>query len=547
MAAKPLVYVGTTEYVAKVDSANNDFGYINLGGDSEVTVFGITGDPSGYIYFVGTPDQNTGYSLWKYHRDGQLVWAAAHGGTLYGVTVDSSGNVYVCGQAANGTEMFYSGSRTGFYTTRKYDPAGTLLWSVDGEPTAQDGANYNVDLDIELDSSGNVLVASLASDVGTYGGLRQHDPDTGELIWRWTYDEPCSVTRVTSDASGNAYCNGADGIVKIDSSGELVWANDLEQGQKINDLKWQGNKVIALLEWFDYFAWPGCMMRVDDSTGTPEVGWPSANIAYNRFNRMDVDSDGNLYFAGVYGRYKYSNAGSQIWFDGIVSSLQSICVIETETPALKIPLAFGVPTLIGDLYTLISALPIALSLSAPKTRLEYVSPDRLPSVYRVYLSGTPDLELTVSSFSCRRSDGGIVLSLSCPVADSVTVDDILDRADGDLVVKAGVRFRDGVEQVSEVLRAGYSSLRWNEGTATATLALEGKTDGIAEDPKTRALSGIAAYRISDGVREAECSVDFYLEPGDTADLGDGETFIVGQIIYAVSPTRAYMTVSEIPP
>lgn len=104
-----------------------------------------------------------------------------------------------------------------------------------------------------------------------------------------------------------------------------------------------------------------------------------------------------------------------------------------------------------------------------------------------------------------------------------------------------------MEQVSEVLRAGYSSLRWNEGTATATLALEGKTDGIAEDPKTRALSGIAAYRISDGVREAECSVDFYLEPGDTADLGDGETFIVGQIIYAVSPTRAYMTVSEIPP
>ena len=64
---------------------------------------------------------------------GDVRWSANHGAPCLGVTVDPGGNVYTFGDAINAygqTRATPSDVGT-FYTTRKYSPAGTLLWSAD--------------------------------------------------------------------------------------------------------------------------------------------------------------------------------------------------------------------------------------------------------------------------------------------------------------------------------------------------------------------------------------------------------------------------------
>jgi len=46
------------------------------------------------------------------------------------------------------------------------------------------------------------------------------------------------------------------------------------------------------------------------------------------------------------------------------------------------------------------------------------------------------------------------------------------------------------------------------------------------------------------VRRVRCAVDTYLAVGDTADLGGGETLIVTEIVYNISPETALMEIAE---
>jgi len=41
-----------------------------------------------------------------------------------------------------------------------------------------------------------------------------------------------------------------------------------------------------------------------------------------------------------------------------------------------------------------------------------------------------------------------------------------------------------------------------------------------------------------------CAVDTFLRPGDTADLGAGETMTVAELTYSVTPTSASMEIAE---
>jgi outer membrane protein assembly factor BamB len=102
-------------------------------------------------------------TLIKYDYNGNILWTATYNGpgdgrdNFYGVTTDSSGNIYVTGRSV--------GAGTGFdMITAVYDSSGTLLWNArhDGPASGSDGA-----LSVSIDALRNVYVTGTTTGVGT--------------------------------------------------------------------------------------------------------------------------------------------------------------------------------------------------------------------------------------------------------------------------------------------------------------------------------------------------------------------------------------------
>ncbi len=258
------------------------------------------------------------------------------------------------------------------------------------------------------------------------------------------------------------------------------------------------------------------------------------------------------YFNGSYTDYMTDVLWEKSFWQGSgvfdSSQPQSICVFVIESPelpALPIPLGFGVPTIIGDRYTAVLGLPMPFALRAPTWLREFAGAYPPATIYRLYLTGgTGTVELPLSSFSCRSGNGQLTLSAVCPALTLSQLTDIEARTAGDVIVKSGPKFADGTEQLEEMLRAPFSSLRWDSGANSASGTIEAKATAIAVNPKTRTLRGISYRNAINGLRRVRCAVDVYLAPGDTADLGAGETLIVSEISYQVSPEQAVMEVAE---
>ena len=499
MAAKPLIYIGSLQYnvrdwpnVYKVDSADNDFGSIRLGYDNRASVATIRGDSAGNVYFATDRDTISGHSIFKYHRDGQLLWSGNHGASLRGVAFDSSGNIYACGFPANGTEQYYSGSRTGFYTLRKWDSSGVLQWSIDGEPTAINPGNYDYDSSVVVCPDGDIIVGSVTiSEPGVIGGIRKHSAATGELIWQWNNDAVgygLSMRCVAVDAAGIIY--GADQtganatwIVSLDADGELLWSRSLESGRAFYDFGIANDEIVCLTLHSSLSSWPGNLIKLSAADGS--TIWDGGNggdiLDSPNVRHLSLDADGNMYVCGSSGGYGALDAdGNILWsglkFEDFGPILTSIVAVETETPALKIPLDFGIPTLIGDLYTAVPGLPLAIALATPRDRLEFVGVVRPATIYRVYLTGgTGTIELPVSYLTVRRDATSAAITVTCPSLTNAQVDAILDRTAGMIVVKAGVRFSDGVEQMAEMARASYESIHWDAGSRSSSATLTGRS------------------------------------------------------------------------
>ncbi len=102
------------------------------------------------------------YLLIKYDLNGNILWQkifdyAGLNDRALAITVDNSGNTYITGEAtslSNGTDIL----------TQKYNPSGTLLWSVsyNGSANADDKG-----LGIVVDNSGDVYICGYTSNTGT--------------------------------------------------------------------------------------------------------------------------------------------------------------------------------------------------------------------------------------------------------------------------------------------------------------------------------------------------------------------------------------------
>ncbi len=212
--------VGSADvFISKYDPAGNRL-WSALFGSTEVDEsFGITCDSSGNVYVTGwcsgsiegNPYMSNGDNyLVKYDTNGQRQWLKQWGtwnkDTGYSLACDAAGNVYLSGYSTGPLYAPPLGNRD--YFLAKFDPSGNLLW---GTETGTSG--HDQGWGVAVDAAGNAYVAGETG--GPLGGnlcfggldvfLAKYDP-SGTPLW---------TTQI-----GTADSDWADGVA-INSNGDI--------------------------------------------------------------------------------------------------------------------------------------------------------------------------------------------------------------------------------------------------------------------------------------------------------------------------------------
>ena len=218
--------------IAKYDASGVIQWQRRLGGAAFETFYGVAIDSSANVYACGSiSSQGAGANdvlIAKYSSAGSLQWQRSLGGSNadngYGIAVDSSDNIYVCG--TNFAQALIC----------KYNSSGTIQWQ-----RGLDGASSDQFNGIALDSSNNVYVCGTTNSQGAGDRdlLLAKYNSSGTIQWQrllgGSGDDRGNSVAV--DASGNVYvcgttdsqgAGGNDGLIaKYNSSGTLQWQRSL--------------------------------------------------------------------------------------------------------------------------------------------------------------------------------------------------------------------------------------------------------------------------------------------------------------------------------
>tara|TARA_R110000823_G_scaffold275718_1_gene394412 strand:- start:973 stop:2301 length:1329 start_codon:yes stop_codon:yes gene_type:complete len=207
-----------------------------LGGTGNDRGYGLAIDSSDNLYVCGystiSGEFDERFLVAKYNSSGTIQWQRLFGnGFAYGeaAAVDTSGNVYFAGYGYGegaGDQEFY---------IVKYNSSGTLQWQ-----RTLGGASADKAYAIHLDSSNNVYVSGDSRSTGAGGQdiLLAKYSSSGVIQWQRSLggasnDESHSIA---TDSSGNVYIAGysysvvADSVLllaKYNPSGTLQWQRAL--------------------------------------------------------------------------------------------------------------------------------------------------------------------------------------------------------------------------------------------------------------------------------------------------------------------------------
>ena len=186
---------------------------------------GIVADSSGNVYVTGTTsgagiDGNAligscDYFITKYNSSGSRQWTVedgtAGGNTEgYGITLDSSGNIYVTGYTVGAGIDGHTLIGTMDLFITKYNSSGSRQWTVE-DGTAGGSASGG---GITLDSSGNIYVTGDTSGAGIDGHALQGNRD----LFITKYSSTGTRLSTIEDGTSGGLASGT-GIV-VDSSGD---------------------------------------------------------------------------------------------------------------------------------------------------------------------------------------------------------------------------------------------------------------------------------------------------------------------------------------
>lgn len=188
--------------------------------------FAVGIDSSSDVY-VGLPGL-----LVKLNPAGAIQWQVTLTGTVsdqwYDIHVDASDNIYVTGASADLADVAGLG-----VMVAKYNSSGTLLWhkKLNGTAAGQDQGRG-----VTVDSSGNVFVCGNHASAGGFGGtdvfLAKWD-SSGTLQWQKTFGSASTEVGydIEADASGDIYVTGSAVssafVLKLDTNGGILWQNTL--------------------------------------------------------------------------------------------------------------------------------------------------------------------------------------------------------------------------------------------------------------------------------------------------------------------------------
>lgn len=522
------------------------------------------------------------YEIHQYHRDGWREPTTVHhrGALVSAMCYDAAGNLYLTGAPVNDAGIvpgIAEWPRSGYYTTRKFDPDGNELWRVDNGT-----GMYGPGGRIHIDTAGDVLVAVFDP---KEGALRKYDGATGALLWDFSIWAGYlgGFANVITDSANNVYVVGrsltdqaTEYLYKISPSGVLLASSAeimslshvrlaFDSGGLLHSIGRNSPSQTAVDSWNTTV---DSNLNFIAAANLPDYPYMGIASGY----RAAFDSDGGIYLgngkptsgiiplgATLYQLMRVDPAGTAIiwgyehWWpqprdiDGYWSSCTCVEVIDdAEWPAIRIPLGLGTPAGIGgDKISSVPGIPLRIALGAPTVVREYAG--SLSQIYRAQLTGgAGPITLPLESLSCRRSGGSLSISLVCPAPSLDLIAEIDARRSGDIVIYRGFRLPGGV-QMDEMLRAPFLSVRSDRGPRRASLSIEARRGADPVNPKTRALKGISYRNAQNGARRVRCEIDTYLKPGDTADLGGGETMLVNAISYSIFAGSATMEVSESEP
>jgi hypothetical protein len=378
----------------------------------------IVTDSSGNVYVTGSfnsnaivdlgnsvtlPNVGTYFSfpyIVKYDTDGTAQWAnaveATDGSSVYGIAVDSNGNVYATGQYRQNTGTISLGNGISLPQTNsdadpftiKYNSSGVAQWANGIGTEGSYGAGPNYGYGIATDSNGDVYVT------GSY----YHSGPSAISLGN-------GVTIPANSATSDAF------IVKYNTAGTAQWANVIDSSQTIGyGIATDSSGDVYVTGIYGNYGSP---ISLGNSVTLPDAVSPGKNIFTAKYDTNGVaqwanaletsssagdnygygiatDSNGNVYITGKYNLNNSQDLGNNITLpatttgDGYViiydtdGTAQGVRVINvTTTPSLR-GIATGPNDTIfvgGNIASLNSSVAIDDTNTLERTNPYFSSPD----------------------------------------------------------------------------------------------------------------------------------------------------------------------------
>jgi len=213
-------------------------------GNSQDYFKGSARNSSNQTYLVGDTQQTSGGAMRviiaKYNSSNNIDYQKIYGGSYEAIkdrgkslALDSSDNMYICGQTNSGPA-----SNNDIFVV-KFNSSGVIQWQR-GIGRSDSGTMNDYANGICLDSSNNVYVVGETGAKGGYqeGGLILKYNSSGAIQWNRTMHGPGQIYfyGVCVDSSDNVYaCGRQTGggklvIVKYNSSGTIQWQRSFDSG-----------------------------------------------------------------------------------------------------------------------------------------------------------------------------------------------------------------------------------------------------------------------------------------------------------------------------